>query len=122
MIAVDEIHKAKNSASQQGKGLLKLQPECRIAMTGTPLMNNPIDLFIILKWLGYEKHALYSFKQHYCVFGGFGGHDIIGYKNLSDLQEQVNHIMLRRLKSDVLDLPEKVNKNRYIKRLQQTYE
>lgn len=114
MIAVDEIHKAKNSASQQGKGLLKLQPECRIAMTGTPLMNNPIDLFIILKWLGYEKHALYSFKQHYCVFGGFGGHDIIGYKNLSDLQEQVNHIMLRRLKSDVLDLPEKLYIDEYV--------
>lgn len=114
MIAVDEIHKAKNSASQQGKGLLKLQPECRIAMTGTPLMNNPIDLFIILKWLGYEKHALYSFKQHYCVFGGFGGHDIIGYKNLSDLQEQVSHIMLRRLKSDVLDLPEKLYIDEYV--------
>lgn len=114
MIAVDEIHKAKNSASQQGKGLLKLQPECRIAMTGTPLMNNPIDLFIILKWLGYENHTLYSFKQHYCVFGGFGGHDIIGYKNLYDLQEQVNHIMLRRLKSEVLNLPEKLYIDEYV--------
>ena len=108
MIAADEIHKCKNSTSQQGKALLKLQPECRIAMTGTPLMNTPIDLYIILKWLGYENHALYSFKKHYCIMGGFTGWEIVGYKHLDELQEQLNSIMLRRLKSDVLDLPEKI--------------
>ena len=41
IVAIDEIHKCKNPASQQGKGILKIQPECRIAMTGTPLMNTP---------------------------------------------------------------------------------
>lgn len=107
MVAIDEIHKCKNPSSQQGKGILKMQPKIRIAMTGTPLMNTPLDLFIILKWLGYEKHTFYAFKNHYCVMGGFGGYDIVGYKNLNDLQEQMNEIMLRRLKDDVLDLPEK---------------
>lgn len=108
------VHNCKNPTSQQGKGILKVQPECRIAMTGTPLMNYPMDLYIILKWLGYEKHAFGAFKKHYCNFGGFGGYEIIGYKNLEELQEQLSEIMLRRLKDDVLDLPEKIFVNDYV--------
>ena len=107
MIALDEAHKCKNPTSQQGKGILKLQAETMIAMTGTPLMNTPEDLYIILKWLGYEKHAFYSFKKHYCIYGGFGGYEVVGYQNLDELQDRLNEIMLRRLKDDVLDLPEK---------------
>ena len=114
MIALDEIHKCKNPTSQQGKSLLKLQPECRIAMTGTPLMNQPVDLYVILKWLGYEKHTFWSFKNHYCEFGGYGGYEIVGYKNLDELREQLSDIMLRRLKAEVLDLPEKTYVNEYV--------
>lgn len=114
IVAIDEIHKCKNPTSQQGKGILKIQPECRIAMTGTPLMNNPFDLYIILKWLGYEKHAFYTFKKHYAVFGGYGGYEVVGYKHLDELQDQLNTVMLRRLKKDVLDLPEKTHITEYV--------
>ena len=108
MCAADEMHKMKNPTAQQTKGFLKCLPYCRIGMTGTPLMNSPMDLYVILKWLGYESHAFYSFKQHYCVMGGYGGYEIVGYKNLDQLTAQVREIMLRRLKSEVLDLPEKI--------------
>lgn len=114
MIAADEVHKMKNPSSQQGKAFLKLQAKTMIAMTGTPLMNTPMDLFIILKWLGYEKNAFYKFKNHYCVMGGFGGYEVIGYKNLDELQERLNDIMLRRLKDEVLDLPEKTYVDEYV--------
>ena len=114
MIAVDEIHKCANATSQQGKGLLKLNAANKVAMTGTPLMNTPLDLYIILKWLGYEKHAFYSFKNHYCVMGGFGGYQIVGYQHLDELQEQLNEVMLRRLKEDALDLPEKLYVDEYV--------
>lgn len=107
MIAFDECHKAKNPQSQQGKGILKLKADTMVAMTGTPLMNNPFDLYIILKWLGYEKHAFGAFKRHYGEFGGFGGYECVAYKNLDELQERLNEIMLRRKKEEVLDLPEK---------------
>lgn len=108
------VHNCKNPSSQQGKGLLKVQSDVQIAMSGTPLMNTPLDLFIILRWLGYEKHAFYAFKNHYCIMGGFGGYDVIGYKNMPELQERVDSIMLRRLKDDVLDLPEKVYIDEYV--------
>ena len=107
-------HGCKDPTSQQGKALLKLQAETMISMTGTPLMNNPLDLYIHLRWLGYEKHAYYSFKKHYCIFGGFGGYQIVGYRNLDQLKEQFEDIMLRRLKKDVLDLPDKIYTTEYV--------
>ena len=54
-IIVDEIHKMKNPSTKQAKGVLKLQPKYRIALTGTPLLNSPMDAFVSLKWLGYES-------------------------------------------------------------------
>lgn len=114
MVAIDEIHKCKNPATQQGKAIMKIQPETRIAMTGTPLMNKPLDLYVTLKWLSVEKHSFFQFKKHYCVFGGYGGYEIVGYKNLSDLHEQLKDNMLRRLKKDRLDLPEKLYTTDYV--------
>ena len=114
MIAFDECHKAKNYASQQGKGLLKLNAPNKIAMTGTPLLNTPLDLYTILKWLDYEKHSFYAFKNHYCIMGGYGGYQIMGYQNINELREVLNEMMLRRLKKDVLDLPEKLYVNEYV--------
>lgn len=114
MCVADEMHKMKNPTAQQTKGFLKCLPECRIGMTGTPLMNSPLDLYVILKWLGYESHAFYSFKNHYCVMGGYGGYEVVGYKNMDQLTSQVREIMLRRLKDDVLDLPEKVYVDEYV--------
>ena len=114
MVAVDEIHKIKNPQSQQGKALLKIKAKTQIAMTGTPLMNSPLDLYIIMKWLGYEDHSFYQFKKYYCVYGGFGGYQIIDYKNLDKLQEEVDEFMLRRLKKEVLDLPDKIYYTEYL--------
>ena len=114
MVAIDEIHKCKNPASQQGKGILKVLPETRIAMTGTPLMNTPLDLFIVLKWLGFERHSFYQFKKHYCVMGGYGGYEVVGYRNLGELQENLDSLMIRRLKKDALDLPDKLYTTEYV--------
>lgn len=114
MIALDEGHKCKDPTSIQGKALLKLEAETMISMTGTPIMNNPLDAYIHLRWLGYEKHSFYPFKQHYCVFGGFGGYQIVAYRNLDQLKEQFDDIMLRRLKKDVLDLPDKIYIDEYV--------
>ena len=114
MLVLDEGHKCKDPSSIQGKHLLKLQADSMITMTGTPLMNNPLDLYIHLKWLGYEKHSFYSFKQHYCIMGGYGGYQVVGYRHLDQLKEQFDDIMLRRLKKEVLDLPDKIYQNEFV--------
>lgn len=110
MIAFDEAHKAKNPDSQQGRALLSI--DCKgpkIPMSGTFVLNNPLDLYLPLKWAGFETHSFYAYKQHYCKMGGFGGKEIVGYKNLDELRSMVSKVMLRRVKGDVLDLPPKVH-------------
>lgn len=114
MIAVDEAHTCKNPDAEQAKQILQITAPIQIAMTGTPLMNKPLDLYMPLKWLGYEKHGFWAFKNHHCNFGGYGGHEVVGYKHLEELTDTLDTMMLRRLKDEVLDLPEKTLINEYV--------
>lgn len=116
MIVFDEAHKAKNPLSQQGKALLSIDAQGipKIPMSGTFVLNNPLDLYLPLRWAGFEQHNFYNYKKHYCVLGGFGGQEIIGYKNLGELRDLLDKVMLRRTKEDVLDLPPKVHTIEYV--------
>lgn len=114
MVAFDECHKAKNVQSLQGRAMKIIKAEYMVAMSGTPLMNNPLDLYFPLHWLGYETHSFYQFKQHYCRLGGWGGSEVIGFKNLDEIRQIMEKVMLRRLKTEVLDLPEKVHQTEYV--------
>lgn len=115
MTVVDEFHRvATSSSSQQSKAIMKIKTEYKLAMTGTPLMNTPLDLYGVLRWLGVEEHSFYKFKEYYAVMGGFGGYEIIGYKHLEELESDLNSVMLRRLKDEVLDLPDKVYVDDYV--------
>lgn len=114
MIAFDECHKSKDPTSLQSRAMLKVTAKYMVAMSGTPLMNNPLDLYFPIHWLGYESHSFYQFKQHYCTLGGWGGSHVVGYKNLEEIRAMMDNIMLRRLKTEVLDLPEKIRKIEYV--------
>ena len=108
MIVLDEAHKCKSSSTQQGSNLLKLSNyEHKIGLTGTLVMNRPIDAYTALKWIGVEKANLSTFKSQYCVYGGFGGHQIVGYKNLDLLKAEIESCSLRRRKEDLKDFPSK---------------
>ena len=122
MMAIDECHKCIKGdpkKSQQARGIIELQPEYRIAMTGTPLMNSPLDLYGILKWLGYEHHSFWNFSHYYADYGGYGGYQVVGYKHLDELEKDLDTVMLRRLKDEVLDLPEKTYIDEYVDMLPQ---
>lgn len=115
LIAVDECHKVKNPESQQGKALLKLVCPRKAMLSGTLVMNNPLDLYVPLCWMGIIPNNYYRFKQEFCQFGGFGGVDIVGYKNQSKLKQLLSPIYLRRKKEEVLDLPPKILTDEIIK-------
>ena len=112
-IIVDEIHKAKNGSSQQGKALRFLRAPVRIGLSGTP-MNKAEDLWNILTWLDIEKRSFYSFRNTYCIMGGYGGYKVVGHKNLESLNAELNKVMLRRKKEEVLDLPPKVYSTEFV--------
>ena len=114
VIAFDECHRSKEPTSLQSRAMINVTAKYMVAMSGTPLMNNPLDLYFPMKWLGYENHSFYQFKQHYCKLGGWGGSQVVGYKNLEEIRAMMDNIMLRRLKTEVLDLPEKIRKIEYV--------
>jgi SNF2 family DNA or RNA helicase len=107
LIVLDEAHHLKNPSSSSAKTLLKLKSKRKIALTGTMIMNNPENSFVPLKWTD-NIHSTYSdFKHMFNVYGGFGGVQVIGYKNLDMLQDLISSCSLRRKKDEVLDLPDK---------------
>lgn len=114
VIAFDECHKSKNPTALQSRAMALLGADYMVAMSGTPLMNNPLDLYFPLHWLGYEQHSFYQFKQHFCRLGGWGGSEVIGYKNLDEIRSMMDELMLRRLKTEVLDLPEKIRQTEFV--------
>lgn len=112
-VIVDEIHKAKNGMCSQGRSVRNLNCKVRIGLSGTP-MNKAEDLWNILTWLRVEKRSFYSFRNRYCIMGGYGGYKVVGHKNLDELNEELNKVMLRRKKEEVLDLPPKLYKTEFI--------
>lgn len=120
MIAVDEIHKNCSPTSNQGKQVLKIKKQTGkkvewIPMTGTPITKSPLDCFLPFRLIdAHDYSSFYLWSQNFCVYGGFGGHEVIGYKNMPQLKAMVQGNMLRRLKKDVLDLPPKIHITEYV--------
>ena len=108
MIAFDEAHKAATKSSQQGTNLLKLEAPFKIAATGTLITNNPLSAYVPLSWTGNESATLSNYKSQYCNFGGFADKQVIGFKNLEILQEEIKNCSLRRTLDEVRsDMPPK---------------
>lgn len=114
MIVIDEIHACKNPNSQQGKHLLKLNnAKYRIGATGTLLLNDPLDAYVPLKWIGAERSAFSTFKYFYYNYGGPFNNTFIGFRNIDVLKYQIEQYSLRRQK-DLLHLPPKFIIEEYV--------
>jgi SWI/SNF-related matrix-associated actin-dependent regulator 1 of chromatin subfamily A len=77
-----------------------------IGLTGTLLLNNPLDAYVPLKWIGVDKATYTNFRFYYCNYAGLFNNILVGYKNLDVLKEELASCSLRRTK-DLLDLPPK---------------
>ena len=109
MIAIDEVHKclASGKSSTQGSNILKLKAEYEVAATGTLLINNPLNCWGSLSWTENDHSTMTNFKSQYCVFGGFNNSQVVSYKNLDLLKEEIYSCSLRRSKEKLVDLPPK---------------
>lgn len=107
MVVVDEVHKCVNRQAQQTSGLLKLKEhKYKIGLSGTIILNSPLNCYVPLRWIDVEHSTLTTFKSQYCEFGGFGGYQIVGYKNMDVLKNEIEKCSIRRTK-DLLNLPPK---------------
>ena len=108
LIAVDEVHRFATKTSAQGANLLKLGADFKVAATGTLLLNNPVSCYMPLAWTENDKATLTTFKSQYCRFGGFNNSQVVGYKNLETLQEEIQECSIRRTLDQVRsDMPKK---------------
>ena len=116
---LDEVHYLKTPESQRTKSVFGnkggLARRCTriMGLSGTPILNRPRELFVILKCLATERIKPYDhyerFMYRYCgaFFDGYRVNDR-GHSNLEELRGKLEGFMLRRTKSSVLkELPAK---------------
>jgi SWI/SNF-related matrix-associated actin-dependent regulator 1 of chromatin subfamily A len=120
---IDEAHNLKNNDSIRGKIIAELSVKHKIPkvwlLTGTPVANRPMDYFNLLKII---KSPLTENWKHFAV-RYCGGKQFFktlksgqkkqiwitdGASNLEELANKTKNIILRRMKTDVMDMPDKV--------------
>lgn len=110
-LVVDECHYVKNYRAKRSKRMTALASLCRgsWAMSGTPLMTRPLDLWGVLSTFGMERQVFGSWGNFVQGFNGSKGR--YGYTWGSaepSVAERLKRVMIRRLKSEVLtSLPPK---------------
>ncbi len=103
----DEAHYLKNPKSKRTKAAHAINARRKFMLTGTPMLNQVNELWSLLHMVNPSKFPKYwSFVNRFCAFGGYMDKQIVGVKNEKRLKEDLQDVMLRRLKKDVLDLPE----------------
>ena len=119
MLVVDESTRIKTPSAKRTKLITKFgkNAKYRRILTGTPITKNAADVYAQFKFLdpqilGYD--SFYSFRNQYCVMGGFEQRQIIAYKNLDELSRNVEGHSFRVLKKDCLDLPPKIYQRHFV--------
>ncbi|GAA0107972.1 MULTISPECIES: DEAD/DEAH box helicase [Clostridium] len=100
---IDEAQNIKNKKSKVSDLVKSIKANCKLALTGTPIENNLLELWSIFDFImpGY----LYNEERFKGKF--LSGDD----ESLKELKELISPFILRRLKEDVLDeLPDKIEK------------
>ena len=122
IVIADECHALRNIETKRSKTLVPIisKAERTLLLSGTPALSRPIELFpqiqIINPKLFPKRH---DFALRYCEAhkNYFGGWDMKGSSNLTELQAILeNIIMIRRMKDQVLtELPPKIRRQRFLK-------
>lgn len=118
-LITDEVHAFKGGKTQQTKRFRAISRLVRAnagrvwGLTGTPLLNRPTELWSVCAAVGVEKEAFGGWKQFVRVAGGHEGRYGIEWEpedmDSATLAQQLQRVMLRREKTDVLkDLPPKL--------------
>jgi SWI/SNF-related matrix-associated actin-dependent regulator 1 of chromatin subfamily A len=130
LVIIDEAHYIKNAQAQRTKLINDIAKEIERLwlLTGTPMTSRPIDYYNLLSlvdspvaknWMAYVIRYCsgYQFKV-----GAKKVWNVMGASNLEELRDRTNNTILRRLKEDVLDLPDKIITPIYLRLKSKEYE
>ena len=130
LVVVDEAHYIKNATAQRTKLINDIVKKVdRIwLLTGTPMTSRPIDYFNLLSlidspvaknWMAYAIRYCQGYQFN---VGGRKVWNVMGASNLEELRDRTLGLTLRRLKEDVLDLPDKIITPVYLRLKSKLYE
>ena len=130
LVVIDEAHYIKNAQAQRTKLINDIVKKVdRLwLLTGTPMTSRPIDYYNLLSlvdspvaknWMAYVIRYCsgYQFKV-----GPRKVWNVMGSSNLEELRERTSNTITRRLKEDVLDLPDKIITPVYLRLKSKDYE
>ena len=113
---VDEAHYVSNTTANRTRLLndvLETIPRVWL-LTGTPMTSRPINYFNLLKivdsplTLNWQSYVRRYCKGYQFTVGNRKVWNTSGASNLDELRERTKSYVLRRMKTDILDLPEKI--------------
>ncbi len=130
LVIIDEAHYVSNSQAQRTKLIMDITKSVKKLwlLTGTPMTSRPMNYYNILKLVDSTvSHNWQAYAIRYC--GGYqfrvGNRkvwNVSGASNLEELRERTSGQILRRLKTEVLDLPDKIMTPVYLKLKSNLYE
>jgi SNF2 family DNA or RNA helicase len=116
VIVLDEAHAIKGAQSNTSKLLGKIGQLCprRLILTGTPTPHSPGDVFAQWRFLDPSAFAgpdgkMVSWSrwlQGYAIMGGFQGRQIVGWRDIEDMEERMARKSSVVYTRDCHDLPE----------------
>ncbi len=121
LIVMDEVHNLRNAETKTTRGIINFLAERKssrvIVLSGSPIVNTPLDLYTILMILRPEAHSIktrFEFLERYTHWAPNRGRPkVYGMKAhmREDLQRYIDPMTIKRTKEEVLpDLPNKYKK------------
>ncbi|KAK9835518.1 hypothetical protein WJX74_002180 [Apatococcus lobatus] len=103
VVIVDEAHRLKSTVAATRDAIHNCNKHFTLLLTGTPVQNNVQELFGLLNLL--DRVTFPSLEGFIEQFGGKDAPPTVD--QIQALQEALRPLLLRRMKEDVEDLPEK---------------
>ena len=130
LVIMDEAHMISNPQAQRTKIVNDIcnKVERVWLLTGTPMTSRPMNYFNLLSlvespvaanWMAYARRYCNGFQFS---VGKRKVWNVAGASNLDELRERTQTHILRRLKEDVLDLPDKIITPVYLRLKSKDYE
>ena len=130
LIILDEAHYVQNAQAQRTKLVNNIckKVDKLWLLTGTPMTSRPMNYFNLLQliespvaqnWMAFAIRYCqgYQFKA-----GNRKVWNVTGASNLEELRDRTSRQVLRRLKTEVLDLPDKIITPVYLRLRSKLYE
>lgn len=121
VLCADEAHRIKNPKSQRTIALKAIPAKQRVALTGTPILNKPDDLWSILHFLDwrYSGISYWNFVNYFCeIKEDFWGRKPIGLTPISARVEVLRRLLDRVSVYNSLDVAQ--GKTRNVVKLEMT--